>query len=149
MSLRRKVGDALANLVPDRADRFNRLAFRIRKRPIEFFQERHIRASIAAPHGDEQRSLSRQILRKELRFGAGQIDPFLSHDLNDLRVNALPRLRARRYGSRLRAVAHLVEPGRSHLGSSGIVDAGKQYGVQGMNPFVLRESDVSCPFLPT
>jgi hypothetical protein len=66
---------------------------------------------------------------QELRLDAVQIDSFLAQDRDDFRVNSFSRLRARRYGARFSAVAHLVEPCGGHLGSSGVVDTSEQYGI--------------------
>lgn len=124
-----KIGHALAYLITNFANFLNRAAFWIGQWSVQFLHAWNVRASVAASHGDKERSPPRQFFGQELWLGACQINSFLAHDCNDFRMNALTRLGAGRNRARFRAVGHLVEPGCGHLGAGCVVNAGEDYGI--------------------
>jgi hypothetical protein len=119
--------DPSANLVPNLANSGDRLALGVLERPIVAPQTGHHWTLIAATHRDEPFRLPHQFRRQLQRSSPREIGAHLVHRGNDLRMNAWARIGARRDRLSLDRIRQQVEPGRGHLGATGVVNAGEEH----------------------
>ncbi|MBN9685559.1 TRC40/GET3/ArsA family transport-energizing ATPase [Corallococcus sp. NCSPR001] len=117
--------DAGSHVIANLAHALHRLALGVFQRPVLPLQPRHVRAGVAAPHGDEPLSALRQFVREALGPGARQVDAHLGHGGLHLGMNALTGLGPGGNGTRPGRIHQGVEEGRRHLRAAGIVDTGE------------------------
>src|SRR5213594_1947018 len=84
-----KLPHAPLDLVPNLADSLDGLVFRVRKGPIFALHAGYERARFTAAHRHEQARRAGKPGCEQLRPGRGEVDPNLSHDLDDLGLYAV------------------------------------------------------------
>lgn len=118
---------AILHLVTNRQDFLYRQALWVAERPIIPAQTWDVRAFVAAAHRDEKLCIPRQFLCELLWLCVAEVDANLAHYGLHFRMDALARIRSRRYSLCLLRVCELVEERGGHLRPSGVVYTSKDH----------------------
>ena len=117
--------------IPYALHSLERKTFRILDGPVVAPDPRDDWTRFAAPHSDQGRRLSGDLVRQESGSRSRQGHAGILHGLKHDGVNPIGGLRSRRDGARLRRIGQVVEPGSRHLRSTGVVYAGEEHRVHG------------------
>jgi hypothetical protein len=113
------------NLVSDLTDGIDRLAGWIGEVPINVALARDVGTFVAASHRYHEVGPFGKLPPESGRGAVGEVDPDLIHNLDDLRMHAVGRSRAR--GQRVVPVAcGSFKQGLAHLGAPGVLAADEQ-----------------------
>jgi len=107
--------NAIADLVADLANSFNRLALGILKRPVVALRSRNVGTLITAPHRHQPLRLLSKFWGQPGGRCAHQIDANFAHRRDHFWMDACAWIGTCRYRSRFRNICELVEPRGSHL----------------------------------
>lgn len=111
----------IADLVADVAYLIEWKPLRIAKRPINSLQTGNVWTGIAASHRDKQRRTAREFIGQRLWLARTEIDPDVTHDVDDFRMHAFGRLGAGGHRLGSCGIGDGREEGGRHLGAAGIV----------------------------